>query len=95
MKHDIKTMTIIDGVENKAGNRLLATFDLSTGGIKIHGCILVLLSDGRMIAKGPTGKNHVGGKIRAEFADEDVQQAISDKAARVYAALTDQPLEAW
>ncbi|MDU9005756.1 hypothetical protein QO231_18150 [Sedimentitalea todarodis] len=86
--HEIKTMTVIDAPENQVGNRLLAIFDILSSGIMIRGCVLLRKSGGQLVAKGPIGKNHVGGAIRAEFVDTEVKDAIASKAARAYAALT-------
>ncbi|SDL72199.1 hypothetical protein [Aliiruegeria lutimaris] len=95
MEHNysIATMSVIDGPANGIGNRLLALFDLEVAGLRISNCLLVQNADGLALAKGPTGKNHKGNLIRAQFISPEVVRAVTRRAASAYTALTGRDLE--
>lgn len=83
----IRKMKLLNAKPNEAGNLIVAIFDLEHAGIVIEGCKLFERAAGDMVAHGPRGKAF-GQKIRADFVDEALATAVTDRARTVYLALT-------
>lgn len=84
----IRKMTIIDAEPNKMGNRLLATFDLITCGIKVVGCVFIEKENGIVKASGPMGKTHKGADIAMHFVDAPLARSVTRKVAEAYTNFT-------
>ena len=94
MAHDFQLtkMIVIDGAPNQVGNRLLASFDMHIAGLHIGGCVLVERADGRAITNGPRGKTASGHKAQVLVQDDDLKQAVTERAAKLYEGFTGRAL---
>lgn len=85
---NIAAVSIIDAPVNAIGNRLLASFNLSVAGLRIHGCVLIEKATGVVQAEGPRGKTHSGISINTRFEDPALARAVTRRMAEVYTNLT-------
>ncbi|MCC5968386.1 MAG: hypothetical protein JJU15_00380 [Pararhodobacter sp.] len=90
----IRTLSVINGQANAAGNRLLASFNMEIAGMFITGCVLILKADGTVSAAGPAGKSRNNVAINTRIADEVLARAVTERACRIYELFTGRDLEA-
>lgn len=76
------------------GSRLLATFDVKSGGWRISGCHIVLLADGRISASPPRHTVYKGTKKAIWIMDAALCEEFTRQALRAYRAATGEPIVA-
>lgn len=84
----IVKLTVIDGEANVAGNRLLASFNLTLPTMTVQGCVLVEKASGVIVAFGPNGKTATGHTASARFTDPALARQITRRAGVIYSAFT-------
>lgn len=90
MEHQftIRKMTIIDGRPNHAGNRLLASMEMTVNGIQARGFLLIEKKDGRIVCNGSKGKTDSGQPMSMFIEDHELRAAIVERASMLYSGFT-------
>lgn len=90
----IRTLSVINGQANNAGNRLLASFNMEIAGLYLSGCVLILKADGTVTAAGPAGKSRNNVPINTRIADPELNREVTRRACEIYKLFTGQRAEA-
>lgn len=88
----IKALNVIDAPPNQSGTRVLASYDISIGGVRLKNAALIENRDGIATAKGLLGKTNKGDHIMAIYEDPALARAITRAAINAYTALTGKEL---